>query len=85
MRGWKNVAVASVLIAALSVGWAKWTANHPAPGSHSVDLAPVGPIVLGIVALLVLWIASFVRWYVDTLRRTRRDAEERPDRVRSHW
>jgi len=79
MRRWKIVTVGTALIVALSLWWSDYTARHPAPGSHSVDLTPLGPIVLGIAALLLLWIVAFVSWYFETLRNMRREPQGPPE------
>ena len=82
MPRWVIVTVGSVLIVALSVWWSDYTGRHPAPGSHSVDLTPLGPIVLGIAALLLLWIIAFVSWYFQTLRKMRRVQQAPPDQFK---
>ena len=79
MRRWKIVTAGSVLIVALSIWWSDYTGRHPAPGSHSVDLTPLGPLVLGIAALLLLWIIAFISWYFQTLRKMRRGSQAPPD------
>ena len=76
MARWKVVSLASVLIVALSYGGSIIKARY-FPAAHSVDLTPLGPILLGIFALLALWVVAFASWFVETLRKPP-DDERRP-------
>jgi len=63
------VTFGSAIIVMLSVAGAIITARY-FPSAHSVDLKPLGPILLGIDALLVLWVGAFGSWIIKTLRKT---------------
>jgi cadmium resistance protein CadD (predicted permease) len=71
------VAFGTVVIVVLSVGAAIVKARY-VPAGHSVDLTPLGPILLGIVALALLWVGAFVAWLVGTLRKSPKEQEGSP-------
>lgn len=60
--------LASAIIVAVSVAGAIITARY-FPSAHTVDFAPLGPILIGLVALLILWIGAYGSWLVATLRK----------------
>jgi hypothetical protein len=66
---WKFVVLASLIIVVLSGGAAIVKARY-FPGAHSVDLTPLGPILLGVLALILLWIGAFAVWIVESVRKS---------------
>jgi hypothetical protein len=80
---WKLLILGSVIIIVLSGGGAIIKARF-FPAAHSVDLTPLGPIILGIFALLVLWIGAFAAWIVESLRKSPDGQEGSPRPVGRH-
>jgi hypothetical protein len=39
------------------------------PAPHSVDLRPLFPLLAGVVAIFVIWTATFARWIIREIRR----------------
>jgi multisubunit Na+/H+ antiporter MnhB subunit len=63
----------SALLIAVCAAWVVYLERHPA--EHSVDVRVIAPTVLGVVGLVVIWLAALFVWVTRAYHRANEAAE----------